>query len=96
MSTLNGIVYAVSTVVFLGLVGRAVVRLLDEPDAAAADRVPAWERHGTTALGVPVALLALSTAAEGWPDFGFVSAPFVLAGASLLLYPDFAPRHAGG
>lgn len=91
MSLLTGLLDGFFSLVVLGLVGRAVVLLRRNPDVDHDELVPAWERRLTTALGIPVTLVALSTIAGGPLAIQYQSVPFLLAGITLLVYPDFSP-----
>lgn len=94
VSTLTALVDGVAALVVVGLIWRAGSRLLRNPEEDHADLVPAWERHVTTVIGVPVTAVALSSIADGPLHVGYVSIPVLLAGFTLLLYPEFAPRAA--
>jgi len=92
VSTLTAIVDGAAALVVVGLVWRAGSRLLRNPETDHADLVPAWERRVTTLVGVPVLAVAVSSMADGPLDVGYASIPIFLAGLTLLLYPQFAPR----
>jgi len=92
VSTLTALVDGAAALVVFGLVGRAANRLRKNPERAHADLVPAWEHRVTTAVGVPVLAVAVSSMVDGPIDVGYVSIPILLAGLALLLYPEFAPR----
>ncbi|MDS0475214.1 hypothetical protein [Natrinema sp. 1APR25-10V2] len=84
---LNGLA-ALTVIVF---VGRAVVKLLQNPEKPHRELVSARERRATTAVGIPLALVGLSTMAGG--PLAVPVAPFALLapGIVLLVYPEFAP-----
>jgi len=92
VSTLTALVDGAAALVVVGLVWRAGSRLLRNPDKDHADLVPTWERRVTTAVGVPVLAIAVSSMADGPLDVGHASIPAFLAGLTLLLYPEFSPR----
>ncbi|MFC7139381.1 hypothetical protein ACFQMA_05955 [Halosimplex aquaticum] len=91
MSVADTVLRLLATVVVVALVGRACQRLLGDSDESHEELVPAWERRATTAVGVPLTLVGLSTMVEGPLAVPFDALAILLPGIVLLVYPDFSP-----
>lgn len=95
MAPLEGVVNAVAALLVVAFLGRAVVRLLEEPDGVHAELVPAWERRATTLVGVPLLLAGLSTMVDGPLAVPYDPLYLTLLGVVLTVYPDFTPSSLG-
>jgi len=91
MSLVNGVVHLVAFVVVVGLVARASSKLLADPAENPQNLISAWERHVTTAVGIPLTLVGLSTMADGPLAVSSNALLITLPGIVLLVYPDFSP-----
>ncbi|WP_408957216.1 hypothetical protein [Natrinema sp. 74] len=91
MGFYSGLLHSFATLTVLFVVGRAVAKLLQNPDKPHRELVPAWERRATTAVGIPLTLVGLSTMVDG-PIAAPVDTVVLLApGIVLVVYPEFAP-----
>ncbi|WP_436924783.1 hypothetical protein [Halosimplex amylolyticum] len=91
MTLVNAILHLFAVVVVVGFVGRASGQLLADPDEAHDQLVPVWERRATTAVGLPLTLVGLSTMVEGPLAVPYDPLVILLPGIVLLVYPDFSP-----
>lgn len=91
MAPFAGILNAVAKLTVLVLVGRAIVKLLQNPDENHDELVPRWERRVTTIIGVPLTLVGLSTMVDGPLAVPYETLTVLLPGIVLLVYPNFTP-----
>lgn len=88
---LNGL----ASLVVLVFVGRACIKLLQNPDETHGELVPTWERRATTMAGIPLMLLGASTLTNGPLAVPYNPLSLLLPGIVLFVYPDFTPTAAG-
>jgi hypothetical protein len=91
MSLVDGVVHLFAVVVVFGLVARASLKLHENPDRTHQKLVPDWERHSTSAVGLPLTLVGLSTMVDGPLAVPYNPLMIALPGIVLLVYPDFTP-----
>ena len=95
MSVIVSVVNGAASLAVVALVGRAVARLLRNSEKSHAELVSVGERRATTAAGVPILLVGLSTIRGGALAVPFDALTLVVLGGVLVVYPDFTPTAAG-
>lgn len=95
MPPLAGIVSTVASLIVVVFVGRAMIKLLQDPEEDHDELVPTWERRATTVVGVPLLLVAASTMTNGPLAVPYDPLPLFFAGVVLTAYPNFTPSSLG-
>ncbi|TMT85719.1 hypothetical protein E2L06_03565 [Haloterrigena sp. H1] len=91
MGLFAGLLNVLSASIVVVFVGRAVLKLLENPDQPHHELVSARERHATTIIGIPLTLVGLSTMVDGPLAVPYNALLILLPGIVLLVYPDFSP-----
>lgn len=91
MAPFAGLLNALASLVVVVFVGRAVLKLLDDPERNHDELASKRERLLTTVVGVPLTLVGLSTMVDGPLAVPYDALALLLPGIVLLVYPNFTP-----
>lgn len=91
MGLFAGLLNVLSAGIVVVFVGRAVLKLLENPDRPHRELVSARERHATTIVGIPLTLVGFSTMVGGPLAVPYNALMILLPGIVLFAYPDFSP-----
>ncbi|WP_459193808.1 hypothetical protein [Halosimplex sp. J119] len=91
MSLVDTAVHLFAVAVVVGCVGRASSQLLRDPEESHEELVSTRERRVTTAVGVPLTLVGLSSMVDGPLAVPLDPLLISISGIVLLVYPDFSP-----
>jgi hypothetical protein len=92
---LQDVLSAAAGLLAVGLVGRAVVSLLRHPNRDHDELVPVRERRVTTAVGLPMLAVGLSTVAGGPFGVSGYGGTLLVLGGVMTVYPEFTPGSYG-